>query len=346
MQTVRRSFAFLSFVVAGMVASMSASAQSVSTCVTGNSLIIGTYGFVLNAGALFSGVTTNPPGTTGAATFQALAANPPGTSGSVTYSNTELGRLFGGLAGTSVGAVSGQLYFDGNGSIFASSTVGGPPSTLVGTYTVNSDCTLTVSLNDAFSTTARPPSISFTGLLANGGAEIDLVPSSQMTPSSTGTSVPPTSFVQLVRVNLPTGCSASTLTGAYALVGSGLTSANATIAFLARLRFDGNGNIVDDTVLGVTTPLASLQYTGTYTVNADCTGALTLSQKLSATATTGGGKSATTTPFTVTFVVTDPLVQVNSAGAVAFQSAFQLRPSFVFSFANQTQVVSGIGKAQ
>ena len=78
MQTVRRSFAFLSFVVAGMVASMSASAQSVSTCVTGNSLIIGTYGFVLNAGALFSGVTTNPPGTTGAATFQALAANPPG----------------------------------------------------------------------------------------------------------------------------------------------------------------------------------------------------------------------------------------------------------------------------
>jgi hypothetical protein len=346
MQSLRRSFAFFALLTAGAVTSQVASAQTAAACQTTNSLAIGTYGFVLNAGAFFNGVTVNPPGTTGAVAFQALAANPPGTTGSVTYSSTELGRLLGGLAGVSVGAVTGQLYFDGNGSIFASSTIGGAPSTLVGSYTVNSDCTLTVSLFDAFSTAAHPTPVAFTGFLNGGGTEIDLIPSSQLTtPPGTGAPAPPTSIIQLVRVNPQTTCSASTLTGPYALSGTGLTSSNASTAFLARLRFDGNGKVVDDTVLGVTTPLTTFQYTGTYTVNADCTGTLSISHtpQPTATATT---PTATGTPLTITFVITDPIVQVNSSGAVAFQSPFSLRPSFVFSFANQTQVVSGIGKAQ
>lgn len=343
MQSRRRSFAFFSFLLLALIATQAASAQGVAACQTTNSLAIGTYGFVLNAGVFFQGVTTNPPGTTGAASFQPLAANPPGTTGSTTYSNTELGRLLGGLAGASVGAVSGQLYLDGNGSIFAASTVGGAPSTLVGSYIVNSDCTITLSLTDAFSTAAHPTPVSFTGFLANGGSEIDLIPAAQM---PAGNTVPPTSLVQLMRINTQTSCSASTLTGAYALIGSGFTSANAAATFLARIRFDGNGKVVDDTVLGVTTPLASLQYTGTYSVNADCTGTLTLSQKLASSAATGTTPSSTTPAITLSFVITDPIVQVNSSGAVAFQSPFSLRPSFVFSFANQNQVVSGIGKAQ
>ena len=276
MQSRRRSFALFSSAAIVLIAAQAASAQGVAACQTTNSLAIGTYGFVLNSGAFFQGVTTNPPGTTGTATFQALAANPPGTTGSISYSNTQLGRLLGGVAGASIGAVTGQLYFDGNGSIFASSTIGGAPGTIVGSYIVNSDCTVTVSLQDAFSSAVHPTPVPFTGLLANGGSEIDLVPSAQI---PAGNTVPPTSLLQLVRINAQTTCSASTLTGPYALIGNGFTSANASAAFLARLRFDGNGKVVDDTVVGGTSPLGSLQFTGTYAVNADCTGSLTVSQK-------------------------------------------------------------------
>jgi len=324
-----------------------ASAQSVDACQTTNSLAIGTYGFVLNAGAFFTGTPSNPPGTTGSSTFQPLAVTPPGTTGSVNYSTTELGRLLGGVAGASVGAVSGQLYFDGNGNIFASNTIGGAPSTLVGTYTVNPNCSITVSLNDAFSTTKNPPAFSFTGFLVGTGSEIDLVPTTQLptTPSSTPTL--PTSLIQLVRVNAQTACSASTLTGPYALIGGGFGSTNANLAFLARVRFDGNGKLIDDTVTGTTTPLSLLQYTGTYTVNSDCTGTLTFSQKPGPAAASG---STTTppapTPITAYFVITNPIALVNSNGALAFQNPASLRPSFIFSFANQNQVVSGIGKAQ
>jgi hypothetical protein len=214
---------------------------------------------------------------------------------------------------------------------------------LVGSYTVNSDCTVTVSLTDAFSTAAHPTPVAFTGFLANGGTEIDLVPAVQL--PSTGATVPPTSLVQLIRINAQTTCSATTLTGAYALIGNGFTSANASTAFLARIRFDGNGKVVDDSVLGVNTPLATLQYTGTYSVNPDCTGTVTISQTPGANSTTGT-KPAAGSAITLSLVITNPIVQVNSSGTVAFQSPFSLRPSFVFSFANQNQVVSGIGKAQ
>jgi hypothetical protein len=345
MQSPRRSFALFSLLAGAIIVAQVGSAQGVAACQTTNSLVIGTYGFVLNAGTFFQGVTTNPPGTTGAATFQPLAANPPGTSGSVSYSNTQLGRLLGGLAGASVGAVTGVFYFDGNGSIFASSTVGGPPTTLVGTYTANSDCTTTVSLSDVFSTATHPTPVTFTGFLANGGTEIDLVPTAQM---PAGNTVPPAALLQLARINAQTTCSASSLTGPYALIGSGFTSANAHASFLARIRFDGNGKVVDDTVLGQNTPLAAFQYTGTYIVNADCTGSLTLSQKIASTTTppATGGATTTTPPITIWFVITNPIVQVNSTGSVAFQSPFSLRPSLVFSFANQSEVVSGIGKAQ
>ena len=56
--------------------------------------------------------------------------------------------------------------------------------------------------------------------------------------------------------------------------------------------------------------------------------------------------TAATNSITATFVITNPIVQVNSTGTVAFQSPFGLRPSFIFSFASQTQVVTGTGTAQ
>ncbi len=349
MQSAHRSYAYLSLLAAGILGSQLASAQAAAACQTTNSLVVGTYGFVLNSGVFFSGLTTDPPGTTGATMFQPVAVNPPGTT--TAHSNTQLGRLLGGLAGTAVGAVSGVFYFDGNGQIFASSTVGASPSTLVGGYTANSDCTVTVTLNDAFSTTTpRPAPVAFTGLLGGDGTEIDLVPNAQFTPPAA-----PTALLRLVHIQAQQSCSASTLTGAYALVGTGFNSGNVGTSFLARILFDGTGKILDGTTAGVATPLAYLQYTGSYTVNTDCTGMLTLTPQPAATPTTtvGGTGAQPGTPaamaaqsITVSFLITSPIVQVNSTGSVAFQNPYGLRSSLLFSLANRTQVISGIGTAQ
>jgi hypothetical protein len=362
MQPAKRSCAYLSLLAVGILAPQLVSAQSVvPACQTTNSLVIGTYGFVLDSGTFFSGVTTNPPGTTGSVTFQALAVTPPGTTPATLYSNTQLGRLLGGLAGTATGAVTGVFYFDGNGNIFASSTVGGAPSTLVGTYTVNNDCTITILLKDAFSTSTPPPAaVAFTGLLAGTGTEIDLVATSQLptatpkdTTGTTATTPTTTAFLRMVRVAANQTCSVSSLTGAYSLNGTGFNSSNSAIAFLGRVLFDGTGKVLDGTTTGTITPLSILQYTGTYTVNSDCTGTLKLTQQQAAAAPPPGGTGMPTTPtttpatsITASFVITNPIVQVNSTGSVAFQSPFGLRPTLLFSLASQTQVVSGIGTAQ
>jgi hypothetical protein len=350
MQSAKRSCAYLSLLAAGILAPQLVSAQA--ACQTTNALVIGTYGFVLNSGTFFSGVTTNPPGTTGSVTFQALAVTPPGTTPSSTYSNTQLGRLLGGLAGTAVGSVTGVFYFDGNGNIFASNTVGGAPNTIVGTYTVNNDCTITISLKDAFSTSSpAPAAVSFTGLLAGTGTEIDLLATSQL-PSSSNSTPTTSAILRLYRVPANQTCSAGTLTGPYSLTGTGFNSSNVATAFVGRVLFDGTGKILDGTTTGVTTPLSTLQYTGTYTVNADCTGTLSLTPKAAPTTSGGTGGSPGTTattstpPITAAFVITNPIVQVNSTGSVAFQSPFGLRPTLIFSLASQTQVVSGIGLAQ
>jgi hypothetical protein len=347
MQSANRSYAYLSLLAAGILGSQLVSAQTAPACQATNTLVVGTYGFVFNSGVFFSGVTTNPPGTTGSTSlFEPLAVTPPGTT--TAYSNTQVGRLLGGLAGTAVGAVTGVFYFDGNGNIFASATVGGSPTTLVGTYTVNTDCTITVSINDAFSTSSpRPSAVPFTGLTVGDGTELDLLPNSQLTPPA-GTTGATTALLRLVHIQAQQNCSASTLTGAYGLVGTGFTSANVSSAFLARVLFDGTGNVVDGTITGVTTPLSLLQYTGTYTVFPDCTGALTLKPQPTLTpSTTAGGTGAIGAPaITAYFVITSPIVQVNSNGIAAFQSPIGLRPSLLFSLASRSQVLSGIGTAQ
>jgi hypothetical protein len=244
------------------------------------------------------------------------------------------------------------FYFDGNGNIFASSTVGGPPNIIVGTYTANGDCSITITLKDAFSTsTPAPAAVSFTGLLAGGGTSINLYPTAQLTPPA-GTNATTTALLVLYRIPAQQACSAATLTGPYALVGTGFTSSNVSTAFLARILFDGTGKLLDGTTTGVTTPLSSLQYIGTYTVNGDCTGTLTMKPSgpsvtpASGGTSTGTSSTTSTTSITATFVITNPIVQVNSTGSVAFQSPFGLRPSLIFSLASQTQVVTGTGTAQ
>ena len=338
-------FAFLVFISFSQIAG----AQSLSACNATNSLVVGNFGFVLTAGT-FNPVTALPPGTTNSTTFEALAVTPPGTN---PYSKSQLGQLLSGVAGITAGSVTGLFYFDGAGNIYASQTIGGPLSTRAGTYTVDVNCGILVTLGDVFSNQNPVKQVSFGGSLSGDGSEIGLVPTAQIPTNGGSTTtpiIPPASFLRLVKMPTPTNCTASTLTGPYLLLGNGFQAAGVLATspptaqgfpFFARVRFDGAGKIVPETTS--TASLALLQYVGTYTVNSDCTGTMTISQTLPA------GTSTATTPaktITAAFLITNPYVQVNSNGVVAFQSVSQLRSSILFSFASQDQIVSGIGTAQ
>src|SRR5262249_47265573 len=160
------------------------------------------------------------------------------------------------------------------------------------------------------------------------------IPSTQLPAASAPptTLVSPTSIIQLVRVASQTVCSAATLAGPYALVGNGFTIFNGSssaggsttgpsagssvrLAFFASVRFDGNGILLNHVPTGssptTATPLSIFQYTGTYTVNSDCTGTISLSKSQTQNNASGTPVTTTTTPVVASFVITNPLVQVN-----------------------------------
>ncbi len=347
-----RSLTYLIGATAVLLTSQMAMAQTVNTCTATNALVVGPYGFMLTAGT-FIPVLTTPPGTTVSTVFAPLAVNPPGTS---PYSNTQLGRLLSGVAGNTAGSSPGVFYFDGSGNIFASAIAGGSFTQLAGTYSVDVNCGVAITLNDVFGKINRQTT--FAGELDSSGTNITVVATSQIPTNIVGPTTPPSAVVQFLRMAPNPTCSAASLTGRYLLFGYGF-QAGATLqpggpplptpttpatpqpfTFLARMVFDGNGNIVAET--NSTLGLSLVQYTGTYTINADCTGTMTVSKPpIVGTAPTTPGSQTT-----IAFLLTNPIVQVDSNGVVAFQNTSQLRSSIVFSFATLDQIVSGIGRSQ
>ncbi|MEP6961350.1 MAG: hypothetical protein ABI995_04690, partial [Acidobacteriota bacterium] len=287
----------------------------------------------------------------------------------VPFSTSPVGTLLSGVMGTTGLSSSSSFYFDGNGGIWSTATATAPAQfisgTQVGTYSVTSDCVINVTLADVFTTPPVTPiptpqnSAKLTGLLVKSGTEMYLV---YQTPIATGQTAPTTAaalsnrtIVRLVRViSYSNGCSLSTLNGAYALVGSGVgsttTGTGSTAVtnlnssnFLSRVRFDGNGKLVSDTVLG-TSNLGIFQYTGTYTVNADCSGTMVLNQ--TSTATSGSTTTTTTTTTNARFLITPPMSIVDGRGTAAFQNTFDLKPGLIFTVSDGTQAINGVGAAQ
>jgi hypothetical protein len=346
-----------------------AAAQIVAppNCPATTSSVVGAYAYTATEVPL-SGVTMTPTGT-----------NP-------VYSNTPTGTLVGSINNGGQFWLAGVLYFDGAGNIFvaaSSSSQGG--QTNIGTYSVNNDCTITVKLNDVFSSTTVTNSgvssqtfgsTTLVGLVLGGGSQIVLA--APQSSSSTNGNMPMIAgqfgsrlSIQLVRAQA-FGCSTSTLSGSYGLVGAGFDWTNATTSsttittggtttttggvttttggttttvagteqpatFFAVVRFDGNGNVIAQTV-GASSPLASFQLTGSYTVNLDCSGSMTLN-----TATTSTG-SATGTPLMVSFVLTPP-AQYPTPGAIAV-SGYSSRPGIEFTAWNSNETFFGFGTAQ
>lgn len=168
--------------------------------------------------------TTGSGGTTTTGTGTTTTTGTGTTTTTPTVSQTPVGELVGGVSGLSPFAIVGVIDADGAGNLSAAAFTGAT-LTKVGTYTVNPDCTISVTLTDAFvgvplpapgtsgttttgttgttgTTTGTtgattnsggtnaplptPATVTLQGLVLNGGAEIDLA---QIGTSSTGVSI-------------------------------------------------------------------------------------------------------------------------------------------------------------
>jgi hypothetical protein len=271
----------------GIVFSSVASAQ---VCQASNSTLNGTYGFVANELSLDNTTgtgttTTGAGGTTGTTTGSTTGTTTTGTTttGSGTsssgFSTTTLGELLGGIASNNQLSLAGRLVFDGAGNVSAAPTSASGAAVQVGTYNVNSNCTITVTLKDAFGTNTT--STTLVGIVLGGGSEIDLINTTNQstTPGNTGgtstggtstggTSTGATSTtsttqfgsqlaIKLVRILLPYGCSASNLTGLYGFVLTGVSQTASTTT--------GTGTTTS-TGTGTTTSTGTTTGTGTTTL--------------------------------------------------------------------------------
>jgi hypothetical protein len=319
-------------------------------CLATTGSVVGSYTYVATEVPL-GGMVITPPGT---------------TSNQTGYSSTPIGQLVGNINAGAAFSTAGVLYFDGAGHIMVSAASSPlAASTQVGTYTVNGDCTINVTLTDVFNTTTSGPGVTnvtlgssnLIGIVLGGGTEVDL--SVAQSPTSTNGNMPLINgefasrlFIQLIR-SFPYGCSVASLTGSYGLVGTGYTIENASgsgstatgttqpITFFASITFDGNGNVIPQTVTSPS-PLGSFQYVGAYTVSLNCTGTLTL---MAPPKTTSTGTTTSSTPVvTANFVLIPPVAYVTNGTTSLTGSAD--RPSLLFTTSNTSEILSGYGRAQ
>ncbi len=234
------------------------------TC-SGNADVVGGYGWM---GSRAQEFVPAPP---------AVPVTP--VAGSV----TQIGNLTAGAQNTAVFASVGRLYLDGNGGMFSSSAPGVPVAQ-VGTYSVNSDCTVSATFTDTFATpggaglTPVQASATFQGVVVQNTNEIDLV---QSGPSSGA-------VVTLRKTKQFNGCTNDGLNGPFGLSAAGVasslvvsptggtpTTTTTSFSLIGRVNADGQGHFVQDS-FGLVSPLTKLQFTGTYNVNLDCSGSATL----------------------------------------------------------------------
>ncbi len=296
-----RTGATLAFAVAGML--LTAGSSEARVC-EGNAAIQGPFGFSASRFGLvgsplaftgaFTGTAVTPPGTTtGTGTGTGTGQTGTATSNLPPLASTGAGGLVTGAATSEPFARTGLLFADGIGGLFLDSA----QLQAIGTYSVNPDCSVAVSLNNAFAfgattsggtgagtgtgtggtqtgtgttgTTAAltaPSTVTFDGVIVDGGEEIDLV--------QTG-SVGGTTMTWRKTAGI---CSNNDLFGDFGIVGNAtaVTTGTSGLAFTpfaiaGRLQTDGLGNLTTD-AFSIATANPTQVLTGTYTVNPDCTG--------------------------------------------------------------------------
>jgi hypothetical protein len=315
-----------------------------------NSAVAGAYGFVGSRAVAAAATTGTGMGGTGTSTGT-------GSTGAPTVSATPIGVLLGDMSGTTGFGVVGVLFFDGAGNISATATAAMNQTTnqttnkqtQVGTYSVNQDCTITMTVSDVFltatgmpvttpggggggrNTSSTPLTATFEGVVLGGGSAIDLAEAGP----TTGVTV------ELRKMIQTTGCTNARFAGTYgfmAQVFSGLPlsapgtngsteTPSATFPTVARFFADGAGNVTVNNV-APTSSSSNRQLTGTYTVNSDCTGTATL------TSSSGVNETAD-------FVLVQSVASQTLGGVCA--SSTVVSPEVLFEFT--TAGVQGISTA-
>jgi hypothetical protein len=342
-----RWLTMLSFGCFSLLAVPLAQAQ---VCLLSNATLSGSYGFVASeAGAI--------PATTGTTTT---------SSG---YSTTEIGSLLGAIAAGNQFSLSGILTFDGAGNISATSSPAGGTTQAAGSYSVNPDCSVSVSLTDSFGANVNP--VKLAGIILQRGIEVDLTTVSNLNaqtvtaPSTSSTATGTTTStatgegltIKLVQLLFRNGCSIATLGGLYGFVmypdqvqpdddatdGTDTTTPTPT-TMIGYLFFNGAGGIIPQPTMpnnsSIGSGYSSLAFTGTYTVNADCTGTMSVSSSSSSTS----GLTSTAIPnqtLTMGFVIS-PATFSGQAGNTS-PGAFSGGPVLNLSFS--TSNASGWGYA-
>jgi len=320
--------------------------------------VLGAYGFTASrAGFFLLGAT--PPGsnaTLGSGPIVPVAVTPQGTTGTTTttnFSTTSIGALVSGLSSPRVFSAVGRVFFDGVGHIYASPTTGLLTNTQVGTYNVTSDCGITVTLNDPFATGAVGPTVTTptTGTVSLEGEILDTLDTGEIDLVSSGTTATG-ALVTLVKTAQFSSCTNASLTGNFGIVAQGMVTSGTTFTattptgtvglgttttaafgsgvtgtlgtpftLLGRFVADGSGNLVTD--LAATTSPLKRSLTGTYIVNADCTGTAHL-------------VDSNGTARNISFIL------VNASGPFSVQTSVRQELQFVFT---DTGVI-GTGNAE
>jgi hypothetical protein len=159
-------------------------------------------------------------------------------------------------------AIVGQMMADGRGNLSGSWTMSlnGTISTgnFTGSYSIAKDCTGSITLLDE-----DFPTADYNVILDDGHRGF------QILQTDSGTAQPGFGFAQGM---VTCGLIGKKQTFATNLLGT-LTSGSEVEAVLGQVTLDGKGNISGTETLSVGGAISTVPVTGTYTQNADCTGA-------------------------------------------------------------------------
>jgi len=295
---------------------------------SGDGELSGAYA-LLGSRSAFASVPVTPPGTNGSTST--------GSTGTPVVSSTPIGSFVGGLTGLSPFAVVGRVTADGAGKLFAAPTANSTPQQ-VGTYTVNPDCTISVSLNDVFvgititplGTSGTPGGNSGGTGSGNSGSSIGSGTSSSSSTTTTGNSTPTPVSIQLEGLILNQGAQID-------LMQSGASDTGATITMQRVFQFAGCTDATLNGAFGLVSQVTSMASTANGT-GGSATGTNVANGSLLTTSFLGRLNSDGAGRFT-----TDALAAQSPLAALQLTGTYTVNPdcSGTAQFANSSGTTYG-----
>ena len=186
-------------------------------------------------------------------------------------SNTTIQGSWGFLltgANSKLTAVVGQIIADGKGGLTGSETISSngvisSDVALTGTYSIKTTCTGTATI-----TPSGFPAAKYNLTVVSTGKQIEIVD------ASTGT----TEFGYALARGT-SACTDAAIKGIFGFQGGGFNSALVPKAFEGQVILDGAGKLTGTETASEGGSVASGAISGTYSVNSDCTGSVTVSFK-------------------------------------------------------------------